>query len=83
MPAHFYLLVFPPQRGAAVWTKDVFCFSCPLQTGELLTLLAPYMAAPFSHAFNGSFDVSCSCLAFPDMNVVFKLRWVYNLLPHL
>lgn len=54
-----------------------------LQTGELLTLLAPYMAAPFSHAFNGSFDVSCSCLAFPDMNVVFKLRWVYNLLPHL
>lgn len=24
-----------------------------LQTGEPLTLLAPYMAAPFSHAFNG------------------------------
>lgn len=33
-----------------------------LQTGELLTLLAPYMAAPFSHAFNGSLLI-CPVLA--------------------
>lgn len=37
-----------------------FFFS--LQTGELLTLLAPYMAAPFSHAFNGSLLI-CPVLA--------------------
>lgn len=45
--------------------KDVFHFFCPffsLQTGELLTLLAPYMAASFSHAFNGSLLI-CPVLA--------------------
>lgn len=66
VPAHFYLLVFPPQREAAVWTPRMFSASpAPFffrSTGELLTLLAPYMAAPFSHAFNGSL-LMCPVLA--------------------
>lgn len=64
--AYFYLLFFPSQREAAVWTPRMFSASpalfFPLQTGELLTLLAPYMAAPFSHAFNGSLLI-CPVLA--------------------
>lgn len=66
LPILFIVFVFSSsKRGCCVDPKDVFRFSCLfffLQTGELLTLLAPYMAAPFSHAFNGPLLI-CPVLA--------------------
>lgn len=71
--ALFYLLVFPPQRETAVWTPMMFSISPALffllQTGELLTLLAPYMAASFSHTFNGWSALFLPCFSWHECGV--------------